>query len=131
LNALFGGVKHPGPTVTDAATKAKSLICKYFVGSGSVTPPLNFFSKVSPKNEKNKNSHPDFIAQNERLSFQPKNQGNFMVKRFFGRRGRQPSRFSILAVICKPGGTAGTLSKKQIFNIISKLIQEIYINFIF
>jgi len=30
LNALFGGVKHPDPTVADAATKAKRFIRRFF-----------------------------------------------------------------------------------------------------
>jgi hypothetical protein len=42
LNALFGGVKHPDPTVADAATKAKRLIRRGFVESGSVTPPFKY-----------------------------------------------------------------------------------------
>jgi hypothetical protein len=43
LNAFFGGVKHPALQLQMLKTNVKPFICRSFVGSGSVTPPLKYF----------------------------------------------------------------------------------------
>jgi hypothetical protein len=74
LNALFGGGTDPDPTIVGAENNTNLLIAGVFCRVEVLDLAFKmFFSKVSPKNEKSKNSFPDFIDLNARIYLQAKN----------------------------------------------------------